>query len=75
MPPGANEDTDPIAREDALRVKRGALASLPPRRYPLISAAADTLICPSSTDCYYSLGMDLVVAGIRGVLADLQEEK
>ncbi|TCN39063.1 TetR family transcriptional regulator [Kribbella orskensis] len=73
--PGANEDTDPIAREDALRVKRAALAALPPRRYPLISAAADTLICPSSTDRYYSLGMDLVVAGIRGVLADLQEEK
>ncbi|TCM49035.1 TetR/AcrR family transcriptional regulator [Kribbella sp. VKM Ac-2568] len=73
--PGANEDTDPIAREDALRVKRAALAALPPRRYPLISAAADTLICPSSTDRYYSLGMDLVVAGIRGVLTDLQEEK
>jgi AcrR family transcriptional regulator len=73
--PGANEDTDPITREDALRVKRAALAALPPRRYPLISAAADTLICPSSTDRYYSLGMDLVVAGIRGVLADLQEEK
>ena len=73
--PGANEDTDPIAREDALRVKRAALAALPPRRYPLISAAADTLICPSSTDRYYSLGMDMVVAGIRGVLADLQEEK
>jgi AcrR family transcriptional regulator len=73
--PGANEDTDPITREDALRVKRAALGALPPRRYPLISAAADTLICPSSTDRYYSLGMDLVVAGIRGVLADLQEEK
>jgi TetR/AcrR family transcriptional regulator, tetracycline repressor protein len=73
--PGANEDTDPIAREDALRVKRAALAALPPRRYPLVSAAADTLICPASTDRYYSLGIDLVVAGIRGVLADLQEEK
>jgi AcrR family transcriptional regulator len=73
--PGANEDTDPITREDALRVKRAALGALPPRRYPLISAAADTLICPSSTDRYYSLGMDLVVAGIRGVLVDLQEEK
>jgi AcrR family transcriptional regulator len=68
--PGAGEDTDPIAREDALRRKRASLGALPPRRYPLITAAADTLICPSSTDRYYSVGIDLVVAGIRGVLAD-----
>jgi AcrR family transcriptional regulator len=68
--PGANEDTDPIAREDGLRAKRASLAALSPRRYPLITAAADTLICPSSTDRYYELGLDLVVAGIRGVLAD-----
>lgn len=66
--PGAAEETDPTAREDALRVKRAALAALPPRRYPLLTAAADTLICPSSTDEYYTLGIDLVVAGIRGVL-------
>ena len=71
--PGAGEDPEPEAREQALRVKRAALAALPPRRYPLITGAADTLICPSSTDRYYSLGMDLVVAGIRGVLADLQD--
>lgn len=66
--PGAAEETDPEAREDALRLKRAALAALPPRRYPLLAAAADTLICPSSTDEYYELGIDLVVAGIRGVL-------
>ena len=66
--PGAAEDTDPTAREDALRIKRAALAALPPRRYPLLTAAADTLICPSSTDEYYALGIDLVVAGLRGVL-------
>ena len=66
--PGAAEETDPTAREDALRVKRAALAALPPRRYPLLTSAADTLICPASTDAYYELGIDLVVAGIRGVL-------
>jgi TetR/AcrR family tetracycline transcriptional repressor len=71
--PGANEDTDPVAREDALRAKRASLAALSPRRYPLITAAADTLICPASTDRYYELGMDLVVAGIRGVLVDLKK--
>ena len=49
-------------------MKRAALGALSPRKYPLITAAADTLICPSSTDRYYTLGIDLVVAGICGVL-------
>ncbi|GAA0942958.1 TetR family transcriptional regulator ActII [Kribbella koreensis] len=70
--PGATEDTDPVAREDGLRAKRASLAALSPHRYPLITAAADTLICPASHDQYYGLGIDLVVAGIRGVRAGLQ---
>jgi AcrR family transcriptional regulator len=70
--PGATEDTDPVAREDGLRAKRASLAALSPHRYPLITSAADTLICPASHDRYYGLGVDLVVAGIRGVRADLQ---
>jgi TetR/AcrR family tetracycline transcriptional repressor len=74
MEPGANEVTDPIAREDALRQKRAALGALSPRRYPLITSAADTLVCPSSTDRYYELGIELVVAGIRGVLPDRQRK-
>jgi TetR/AcrR family tetracycline transcriptional repressor len=72
--PGAGEDADPVVREDSLRVKRASLASLPPRRYPLVTGAADTLICPADTDRYYSLGIDLIVAGIRGVLADLPDK-
>jgi len=70
--PIAREASDPITREDSLRMKRASLAALSPRKYPLITAAADTLVCPTSTDRYYSLGVDLVVAGIRGVL---EEEK
>jgi AcrR family transcriptional regulator len=70
--PGATEDTDPVAREDGLRAKRASLAALSPHRYPLITSAADTLVCPASNDRYYTLGIDLVVAGIRGVRADLQ---
>ncbi|HEU4947225.1 MAG TPA: TetR/AcrR family transcriptional regulator C-terminal domain-containing protein [Kribbella sp.] len=70
--PGAVEVHDPVAREDALRVKRASLGALPPRRYPRVAAAADTLVCPTDQDRYYALGIDLVVAGIRGVLADLQ---
>jgi len=70
--PMAREVSDPIAREDSLRRKRASLAALPPRNYPLIAAAADTLICPSSTDRYYALGVDMTVAGIRGVLTKEQ---
>lgn len=75
--PIAQEVSDPIAREDSLRRKRASLGALPPRKYPLVTAAADTLVCPTSTDGYYSLGIDLVVAGIRGVLEEgvLEEEE
>ncbi|HET6292348.1 MAG TPA: TetR/AcrR family transcriptional regulator [Kribbella sp.] len=70
--PGAGEDPEPEAREQGLRMKRASLAALPPKRYPLIAGAADTLVCPASTDRYYALGINLVVAGIRGVLTDLE---
>jgi TetR/AcrR family tetracycline transcriptional repressor len=66
--PLTREVTDPEARETSLRRKRASLASLPPKKYPLIAAAADTLVCPTSPVQYYGLGIDLVVAGIRGVL-------
>ena len=66
--PITREVSDPVKREDSLRMKRAALGALSPRKYPLITAAADTLICPSSTDRYYTLGIDLVVAGVCGVL-------
>nr|WP_202886745.1 TetR family transcriptional regulator [Kribbella sandramycini] len=66
--PITRELGDPEQREDSLRKKRAALGGLPPRKYPLITAAADTLVCPTSTERYYGLGIELVVAGICGVL-------
>lgn len=71
--PSAAETRDPVAREDSLRVKRAALGALPPRRYPRIVAVADTLVCPTDMDRYYTLGIDLAVAGICGVLAEVRE--
>ncbi|MFC9687607.1 TetR/AcrR family transcriptional regulator [Kribbella sp. NPDC056951] len=65
--PMTREATDPVEREDSLRMKRAALSALPPRKYPLVTASADTLVCSSSNDRYYGLGIDLVVAGICGV--------
>lgn len=66
--PIAREVSDPEAREASLRMKRASLGALSPARYPLITSAADTLICPASRDRYYDIGINLVVAGIRGVL-------
>lgn len=65
--PITREVSDPIQREDSLRMKRAALGALSPRKYPLVTAAADTLVCPSSNDRYYEIGIKLVVAGICGV--------
>ena len=66
--PIAREVSDPEAREASLRRKRASLGALSPERYPLITSAAGTLICPASQDRYYDIGLNLVVAGIRGVL-------
>ncbi|MFK4083990.1 TetR/AcrR family transcriptional regulator [Kribbella sp. NPDC020789] len=66
--PITREVSDPVQREDSLRMKRAALGALSPHKYPLVTAAADTLVCPASSDRYYDLGIELVVAGICGVL-------
>ncbi|MEV4266796.1 TetR/AcrR family transcriptional regulator C-terminal domain-containing protein [Kribbella sp. NPDC049584] len=65
--PIAREVSDPEAREASLRRKRASLGALSPERYPLITSAAGALICPESRDRYYEIGLDLVVAGIRGI--------
>ncbi|WP_371406723.1 TetR/AcrR family transcriptional regulator [Kribbella sp. NBC_00662] len=65
--PIAREVSDPEAREASLRRKRASLGALSPDRYPLITSAAGALICPESRDRYYEIGLDLVVAGIRGI--------
>ncbi|ADB29757.1 transcriptional regulator, TetR family [Kribbella flavida DSM 17836] len=67
--PGAGEDPEPAVREQSLRRKRANLGALDPKRYPLVTSTAHVLVCPTSTDDYYTLGIDLVVAGITGVLA------
>jgi AcrR family transcriptional regulator len=67
--PVAREVSDPEAREASLRRKRASLGALSPDRYPLITSAANALICPESRDRYYEIGLDLVVAGICGIRA------
>jgi TetR/AcrR family transcriptional regulator, tetracycline repressor protein len=52
-------------REEAQRVKRIALASLPGGRYPHIVAAAEYLTDCDVSDAYFERAVDLVVAGVR----------
>lgn len=66
--PIVREFSDPVAREASLRRKRASLGALSPERYPLITASAGSLICSASQEQYYVVGINLVVAGIRGVL-------
>ncbi|MFI5839755.1 TetR/AcrR family transcriptional regulator [Catenuloplanes sp. NPDC051500] len=56
-------------REDRIRTKRAALAALSPRRYPRITAAADALTGCVVKENFLELGLDLVIAGLRGLPA------
>ncbi|GAA2821426.1 TetR/AcrR family transcriptional regulator [Kribbella solani] len=67
--PIAREANDPEDREASLRRKRASLGALSPRRYPMVTSASSALVCPSSAERYYTVGLELVVAGIRGVRA------
>ncbi|MDX3072383.1 TetR/AcrR family transcriptional regulator [Streptomyces sp. MI02-7b] len=65
--PGRVQTEDPQAREDAVQAKRASLESLSPVRYPHLVAAAGALASCASGDVYYARGVELLVAGIRGV--------
>ena len=59
------EITDPGERAEHQRRKRIALASLPPDRYPHITASAGYLTDCESPDSYFNRGFDAIVAGVR----------
>ncbi|GAB7048803.1 TetR/AcrR family transcriptional regulator [Catenuloplanes indicus] len=65
--PGAPAIQDEEQREDRIRAKRAALATLSPRRYPRVTAAADPLTGCVVKENYIELGLDLVIAGLRGL--------
>ncbi|MEU8225934.1 TetR/AcrR family transcriptional regulator [Kribbella sp. NPDC048915] len=65
--PIAREVSDPEARAASVRRKQASLNALSPERYPRITSAARTLIWPKSQDRYYEIGIELTLAGIRGI--------
>jgi TetR/AcrR family tetracycline transcriptional repressor len=65
--PGALAGEELAAREQRMRAKRARFQALPPERFPNILAATEAFVGGGSDAAYYSLGLDLLVAGIRGV--------
>ncbi|SOD71094.1 TetR family transcriptional regulator [Jatrophihabitans sp. GAS493] len=56
-----------VDTDAALAAKRARLASLPADRYPHVIEASDDLIDCDDEEFYYSAGIDLFIAGVRGM--------
>lgn len=57
----------PEERGAELRTKRAHLASLPPDKYPALIRHADAMTYCHDPDEFFALGIDLYVAGVRGL--------
>ena len=65
--PGPERVLDPETRDAGIRTKRANLGSLDPRRFPNVIASADALAARASEESYYSLGVELLAQGVRGI--------
>ena len=54
-------------REQRLRTKRATFQVLSPDRYPHLLASADAFTDCGNVRAYFDLGLDLFIAGVRGV--------
>ena len=59
-------------RDTYLRTKRAHLASLSPEKYPALVAHADAMTYCPDVDEFFDLGVELYVAGVRGLAPALQ---
>jgi TetR/AcrR family transcriptional regulator, tetracycline repressor protein len=62
-----NGGPDPEARDAAVRARQATLLSLPPQQYPHVIASAAPLTFCANDDAYFARGLDLLVAGVRGL--------
>ncbi len=66
---GLKESQEEISRR--IREKKVALENLSPERYPNVILCAGTLVSKPVEDSYLSLGLEVMVEGIRAVQAKL----
>jgi TetR/AcrR family transcriptional regulator, tetracycline repressor protein len=64
--PGREYGPDSEARDDAIRRKTASLSGLPLRRFPSVVSSASVLAACPSPDAYFSLGLDMLIAGVIG---------
>jgi AcrR family transcriptional regulator len=65
--PGPDRFVDEEKRDDAVQEKRARLRALSPQRYPNVLASADALADCANEESYFARGIDLLVAGTRGI--------
>jgi TetR/AcrR family transcriptional regulator, tetracycline repressor protein len=65
--PGREHGPDPQARDDAIRRTTAALSGLPVRRFPNVVSSAGVLAACPSPDAYFSLGLDMLIAGVTAL--------
>lgn len=69
--PGARRGPDPDAHDAAVRTLRANLLSLPPQEFPNIISMADAITTCEDDAAYYAQGLDLLIAGVRGLRESL----
>lgn len=67
--PGAESDITALEREARRSAKSAAIAALPADRFPNLRAAAVALTHCADEQTYYGDGIDLFIAGMRGLYA------
>ncbi|MGW4485776.1 TetR/AcrR family transcriptional regulator C-terminal domain-containing protein [Amycolatopsis sp. NPDC004368] len=65
--PGATDVHPAASREEAVARKRAALAALPADRFPNVLASSAALAECGDEDSYFARGIDLLVAGVKGL--------
>jgi AcrR family transcriptional regulator len=65
--PGTLVGEEAAEREQRLRTKRATFQALSPERYPHLLASADAFTDCGNVPAYFELGLDVFIAGVRGV--------
>jgi TetR/AcrR family transcriptional regulator, tetracycline repressor protein len=65
--PGVTTEPDLELRQSQTRARQAALRSLSPSDYPNVIACAEPLTFCANDDAYFAQGIDLLIAGVRGV--------
>ena len=65
--PGSHDVHDEEGRDKQRRAQKAVLLTLPPSVYPNVIDSADALTVCENDDAYYAQGIDLLVAGVRGL--------